>query len=153
LSPEELDDLNGVFNVVADHDPRVVSADQWRRLIVYVHRLRIKPITGHDSRDAKLLAQAPHPMPNVTVAVDLAKDVFEVAVSASAVRITGRSGRRAARSFAHLGREVGRYVKELKNGELRNDAAKVAEEENLDGKYLLTITDPSLSAEDVALGY
>jgi transposase len=48
---------------------------------------------------------------------------------------------------------LGRYVKELKNGELRIDAAKVAEEEKLDGKYLLTTTDPSLSAEDVALGY
>jgi hypothetical protein len=48
---------------------------------------------------------------------------------------------------------LGRYVKELKNGELRIDAGRVAEEEKLDGKYLLTTTDPSLSAEDVALGY
>jgi hypothetical protein len=41
----------------------------------------------------------------------------------------------------------------LKGGELRIDRGRVREEERLDGKYLLTTTDPSLSAEDVALGY
>ena len=33
------------------------------------------------------------------------------------------------------------------------DRAKVAAEERLDGKYLLSTSDPDLSAEDVALGY
>ena len=50
-------------------------------------------------------------------------------------------------------RSMGRYLKELKNGKLRVDLAKVRTEAKLDGKYLLTTTDPSLSAEDVALGY
>jgi transposase len=45
------------------------------------------------------------------------------------------------------------YVRELKSGELRVDRARVRAEERLDGKYLLSTTDPSLSAEDVALGY
>ena len=35
----------------------------------------------------------------------------------------------------------------------RSTGAKIAAEERLDGKYLLTTSDPSLSAEDVALGY
>jgi len=48
---------------------------------------------------------------------------------------------------------LGRYVRELKSGELRVDRGRVREEERLDGKYLLSTTDPSLSAEDVALGY
>jgi|GEM_PF-2663129 len=48
---------------------------------------------------------------------------------------------------------LGSYVKELKSGDLRIDAVKVAEEEKLDDKYLLTTTDPSLSAEDVALAW
>jgi transposase len=47
----------------------------------------------------------------------------------------------------------GRFVKELKGGKLVIDRARVRAEERLDGKYLLTTTDPSLSAEDVALGY
>uniref|UniRef100_UPI0039809C16 hypothetical protein n=1 Tax=Streptomyces sp. x-19 TaxID=2789280 RepID=UPI0039809C16 len=38
-------------------------------------------------------------------------------------------------------------------GRLSIDAAKVAAEARLDGKYLLATSDPDLSAEDVALGY
>ena len=50
-------------------------------------------------------------------------------------------------------RGCGRYVRELKNGKLRIDRAKVKADERLDGKYLISTTDPTLSAEDVALGY
>jgi hypothetical protein len=50
-------------------------------------------------------------------------------------------------------RAFGRYVRELKNGQLAVDRAKVKAEEKLDGKYLISTTDPTLSAEDVALGY
>jgi hypothetical protein len=38
-------------------------------------------------------------------------------------------------------------------GRLRLDRAKIAAEERLDGKFLLSTSDPDLSAEDVALGY
>jgi transposase len=48
---------------------------------------------------------------------------------------------------------MGRYVKELKSGKLKVDKAKVRQEEKLDGKYLLSTSDSSLSAEDIALGY
>ena len=48
---------------------------------------------------------------------------------------------------------VGRYVRELKNGELRIDFQRVRAEDKLDGKYLLYTSDPSLSTEDIALGY
>jgi len=50
-------------------------------------------------------------------------------------------------------RSMGRYVKELKSGKLKIDRAKVRQYEKLDGKYLLSTSDKSLSAEDVALGY
>jgi transposase len=46
-----------------------------------------------------------------------------------------------------------RYVKELKSGKLKIDKATVKHEEKLDGKYLLSSSDTSLSAEDIALGY
>jgi transposase len=46
-----------------------------------------------------------------------------------------------------------RYVKELKSGKLRINKAKIKQEEKLDGKYLLSTSDPSLSSEDIALGY
>jgi len=47
----------------------------------------------------------------------------------------------------------GRYIKELKSGKLKIDLAKVKQEEALDGKYLLSTSDESLSVEDIALGY
>lgn len=50
-------------------------------------------------------------------------------------------------------RAFGRYVRELKSGKLTIDRAKVKAEAKLDGKYLISTTDPTLSAEDVALGY
>jgi transposase len=49
---------------------------------------------------------------------------------------------------------LGRWLKQHPTtGRLSIDKAKVKTEANLDGKYLLTTSDPDLSAEDVALGY
>ena len=48
---------------------------------------------------------------------------------------------------------LGRYVRQTKTGRLQVDRAKIKAEERLDGKYLLSTSDPDLSAEDVALGY
>jgi len=50
-------------------------------------------------------------------------------------------------------RTMGRYLRQQKNGALKIDRAKVKAEEHLDGKYLLSTSDDSLSPEDVALGY
>jgi transposase len=48
---------------------------------------------------------------------------------------------------------LNRYLRVTPGGLLRTDAAKAKAEENLDGKYLLRTSDPTLSAEDIALGY
>jgi hypothetical protein len=48
---------------------------------------------------------------------------------------------------------LGRYLRQLKDGRLRIDRAKVNAEERLDGKYLLSTSDPDLPAADVALAY
>lgn len=50
-------------------------------------------------------------------------------------------------------RTLGRYLRQLKNGALKIDRKKVKAEAHLDGKYLLSTSDDSLSPEDVALGY
>jgi len=50
-------------------------------------------------------------------------------------------------------RTMGRLIKQTKSGRLRVNWAKVREEETLDGKYLLSTSDDTLSSEDVALGY
>jgi transposase len=48
---------------------------------------------------------------------------------------------------------LGRYLRQTPSGRLRIDRAKIAAEQRLDGKFLLSTSDPDLSAEDVALGY
>jgi DDE family transposase len=48
---------------------------------------------------------------------------------------------------------LGRWLRQTPSGRLVLDKAKVAAEARLDGKYLLSTSDPDLSAEDVALGY
>jgi hypothetical protein len=48
---------------------------------------------------------------------------------------------------------MGRYLRQQKNGALKIDRAKAKKEEHLDGKYILSTSDDSLSPEDVALGY
>jgi hypothetical protein len=50
-------------------------------------------------------------------------------------------------------RRFGTYLKTGANGKLEIDQAKVAQEEKLDGKWLVITNDASLSTEDVALGY
>jgi transposase len=48
---------------------------------------------------------------------------------------------------------LGRWLRQTPTGRLVIDRTRVAAEERLDGKYLLSTSDPDLSAEDVALGY
>src|SRR3954469_14880898 len=48
---------------------------------------------------------------------------------------------------------LGRYLRQTQSGRLRIDRARIAAEAKLDGKFLLSTSDPDLSAEDVALGY
>ena len=50
-------------------------------------------------------------------------------------------------------RTLGRYLRQTATGRLHIDRAAIRAEERLDGKYLLSTSDPDLSAEDVALGY
>jgi hypothetical protein len=73
-----------------------------------------------------------------------------------------RAERRAAQDeAAHLKAEcalrehpaLGRYLRQTPGGRLAIDRRKIAAEAKLDGKYLLSTSDPDLAAEDVALGY
>jgi len=48
---------------------------------------------------------------------------------------------------------LGRWLRQTSGGRLAIDRAKVRAETRLDGKFLLSTSDPDLSAEDVALGY
>jgi len=69
------------------------------------------------------------------------------------LEVLNRKHKTKARCKLLLHRSMGRYVKELKNGKLKIDKTKVAQDEKLDGKYLLSTSDQHLSAEDIAFRY
>jgi transposase len=50
-------------------------------------------------------------------------------------------------------RTMGRFLRQLKGGEIRIDKGKIREEEHLDGKYIISTSDDTLTPEDIALGY
>lgn len=74
---------------------------------------------------------------------------------------TAKQAAKAKHAAAHTKAEcalrdhpsLGRYLRQTPSGRLKIDKAKIAAEQKLDGKYLLSTSDPDLSAEDVALGY
>jgi transposase len=81
--------------------------------------------------------------------------------ASNAKKSAGRAEKPSTDEAAHVKAEcalrdhpaLGRWLRQLPSGRLVIDRAKVAAEERLDGKYLLTTSDPDLSAEDIALGY
>ncbi len=50
-------------------------------------------------------------------------------------------------------RTMGRYLRQLKTGAIKIDKGKIKDEAHLDGKYIISTSDDTLSPEDVALGY
>ena len=72
-----------------------------------------------------------------------------------------KAGKKAPADDVHVRAEcalrdhptLGRWLRQLPSGRLVLDRKKIAAEERLDGKYLLSTSDPDLTAEDVALGY
>jgi hypothetical protein len=72
-----------------------------------------------------------------------------------------KAGKKAPSDDVHVRAEcalrdhptLGRWLRQLSSGRLVLDRKKITAEERLDGKYLLSTSDPDLSAEDVALGY
>jgi transposase len=50
-------------------------------------------------------------------------------------------------------RTLGRYLRQLKDGSIKIDKGKIREEAHLDGKYILSTSDDTLTPEDIALGY
>jgi transposase len=66
----------------------------------------------------------------------------------------GQNGAHPRRTCELLtSRRYGRYLRQTPGGALKIDRAAVAAEEQLDGKWVITSNDDSLTAEDLALGY
>mgnify|MGYP000873219733 FL=1 len=50
-------------------------------------------------------------------------------------------------------RTMGRYIRQLKSGAITIDKGRIRDDSHLDGKYIISTSDDTLTAEDVALGY
>jgi transposase len=99
----------------------------------------------------------------ITAELDRIQAIRDRATSHSAT--TGKTkqaaGKKSAQEAAHVKAEcalrdhpaLGRWLTQRPSGRLVINRSKVAAEQRLDGKYLLSTSDPDLSAEDVALGY
>jgi hypothetical protein len=48
---------------------------------------------------------------------------------------------------------MGRYLRQLKTGAIKLAKGKIQEDAHLDGKYIISSSDDTLSPEDIALGY
>jgi DDE family transposase len=76
-------------------------------------------------------------------------------------KTAARGGRQIQQADDHLKAEcalrdhpsLGRWLRQTPGGRLVIDRAKLKAEAKLDGKFLLSTSDPDLSAEDIALGY
>jgi len=83
------------------------------------------------------------------------------AKAANHAKATARGGRQIQQADDHLKAEcalrdhptLGRWLRQSPGGRLVIDRAKLRAEAKLDGKFLLSTSDPDLSAEDIALGY
>ncbi len=76
---------------------------------------------------------------------------LEDAIAGSDRLPAGERAKLAARLQAKRG--LKRFLRQTAGGLLRIDRGAVHAEEHLDGKFLLRSSDPTLSAEDIALGY
>ena len=86
------------------------------------------------------------------------KRVREALIAQISDAITGSDALSAAKRAKLHGelaakRGLKRFLRQTKTGLLRVDRAVVAAEAHLDGKFLLRTSDPTLTVEDVALGY
>ncbi len=105
-------------------------------------------------------AQRDAALERLTAELDRIKTIRDRATKTSK-KTAGKNRTSKADQAAHVKAEcalrdhpaLGRWLRQLPSGRLVVDRKKVAAEERLDGKYLLTTSDPDLTAEDIALGY
>lgn len=118
-------------------------------------RLEVKEITVENGSDKRRFVLVRNPQQAARDRAERERLLARVETEIEALNARRTASREHTRRVCELKSHpsLGRYVRELKSGALRIDRGRVRDEERLDGKYLLSTTDPSLSAEEVALGY
>ncbi len=144
-------------------DARAALARQGRYRTVR-DNLRVKEVVLGRDQATRRFVVCHNPDQAVRDATARQQQVEQVAAELERIgRLRAKAAKRTARGKAeeHVRAEcalrdhpsLGRWVRQTRGGRLAIDRAKGKAEERLDGKFLLSTSDPDLSAEDVALGY
>jgi len=124
------------------------------RYHVIAHNLRVKEVVIDDgaARDRFVICHNPEEATRDAAVRTSLIDQLSGAIVGSDRLPEAKRAELAAR-LRSSNRDLGRYLRTTSGGLLRIDRSAVAREARLDGKFLLRTSDPTLSAEDVALGY
>jgi hypothetical protein len=141
-----------------DHDAALARQGRYRTVR---DNLRVKEVTVGEGDGARRFVVCHNPAEAERDRSKRAETIRRLTEELSRLERQRSKARSAKATEAHLRGEcalrdhpsLGRYLRQLRSGRLRIDRAKIQAEQRLDGKFLLSTSDPELSAEDVALGY
>jgi Transposase DDE domain len=141
-----------------DHDAALARAGRYRTVR---DNLRIKEVAVGEGEAARRFVLCHNPCEAERDRSKREEHLARIAeelgrIERQGTRAKGQKAREAhAKAECELASHptLKRYLRQLRDGRLRIDRAKVKAEERLDGKFLLSTSDPDLCAEDVALGY
>ncbi len=115
--------------------------------------LEVKEVRVDDGtmRDRFVICRNPDQAERDQTVRDQIVSQLEDAIAGSDALPAAERAKLAAR--LHAKRGLRRFLRETPGGLLRVDRAAVRAEQHLDGKFLLRTSDPTLTAEDISLGY
>jgi hypothetical protein len=123
--------------------------------------LRVKDVRLGEGDNAKRFVVCHNPAEAERDKAERDASIARLEVELARIEAMRRKAKTTRKREAHTRAEcalrdhptLSRYLRQTPTGRLLVDRRKVAAEERLDGKYLLSSSDPDLSAEEIALGY
>jgi Transposase DDE domain len=123
--------------------------------------LRVKDVRVGEGDAARRFVVCHNPAEAARDKAERDQQVARVEAELERIELARRKAKTDKQRTAHTRAEcalrdhptLSRYLRQTGSGRLQIDRGKIAAEERLDGKYLLSSSDPDLSAEEIALGY
>ncbi len=116
--------------------------------------LRVKEVIVGDGERRRRYVVCHNPQEAERQKRHRAKVLDELRTELATLRPPSKGAKHSKRTCELLTTErYGRYLRQTKGGALRITRAAIAAEEKLDGKWVVTSNDDTLTAEDLALGY
>ncbi len=123
--------------------------------------LRVKDVRIGDGDNAKRFVVCHNPAEAERDKAERDAQIARLEAELARIEQMRRKAKTTKTREAHLRAEcalrdhptLSRYLRQTATGGLLIDRRKIAAEERLDGKYLLSSSDPELTAEEIALGY